>query len=206
MATKYGFSDVRQGLVEDLKDAYPTKWEDFKVAKALGEDVFGSPKPHPNAVLNLLLEQGVKFALPFAAYRAAAPGFSSLISDEPGAVLPRLTLVSITYGMERIRHVMVQLSHSVVYSGDLKVCPQKGCVLNAGINPTKRRMEALKEIFGIMVDKSKGDLLSPLPLGDLACVNCTKLLEDADHRNREQFVWRALPGLLGVGGTGKVVD
>jgi len=70
MTTKYGLSAVREGLVEDLKAAYPTKWEDFETAKDLGEDAFGSPKPHPNAILNLFLEQRIEFALPFAAYRA----------------------------------------------------------------------------------------------------------------------------------------
>ena len=99
MTTKYGFSDVREGLVEDFKGAYPTKWEDFKKAEVLGEDVFGSPKPHPNAVLNLFLEQGIKFALPFSAYRAGLGGPSSLTSDGPGMVLPRLILTSIIEGM-----------------------------------------------------------------------------------------------------------
>jgi len=201
MATKYDFSDVREGLIEDLKGAYPAKWEEFEAAKVLGEDVFGSPKPHPNAVLNLLLEQRVKFALPFAAYRAARAGFPSLISDEPGTKLPRLTLASTIYGMERIRHVMVQLSHSIVYSGNLKVCTQKECVLNVGMDPTERRMEALKKVFGIMVNKAKDEILSPLSLGDVACVNCAKLLEDAHLRHCEQFVWRALPSLLVVGGS-----
>ena len=53
MTTKYGFSRVRDQLVQDLKGAYPTKWEAYQAAEVLGEDVFGSPKPHPNAVLNL---------------------------------------------------------------------------------------------------------------------------------------------------------
>ena len=68
MTIKYGFSNIREALVEDLKGVYPTKWEDFEPANVLGENVFGSPKPHPNAVLNLFLEQRIKFALPFAAY------------------------------------------------------------------------------------------------------------------------------------------
>ena len=162
MTTKYGFPDVREALIEDLKGAYPTKWEDFEAARILGEDVFGSPKPHPNAVLNLLLEQRIKFALPFAAYRTAIGGFSALISDESDAVLPRTTLASIIHGMERIRHTMVQISHSIVYDGDLRVCPRRTCALKVGTNPMGRRMEALKKVFGIMVDKSKGDVLSPL--------------------------------------------
>ena len=199
-ATKYGFSDIREGLVEDLKEAYPTKWEDFERAKVLGEDVFGPPRPHPNAVLNLLLEQRVKFALPFAAYRAAMGGFSSLISSEPGAALPRLTLASTIYGMERIRRVMFQLSHSIVYSGSIDACPQQECVLNIGMDSTEQGTEALKKIFDIMIEKSKGDLLSPFSLGDLVCVDCAKPLEDAHLHYREQFVWRALPSLLGAGG------
>ena len=185
MTAKYGFSDVREALVEHLKGAYPTKWEDFETAKILGENVFGLPKPHPNVVLNLLLEQRIKFALPFAAYRAALAGFSSLTSDGPGTALPRLTLASIIYGMEKMRREMVQLSHSIVYDGNLRVCPQEECVLNVGTNPIERRMEALKKIFNIMIKKSKGDLLSPLLLGDLICVNCSKILEDAHLRHRE---------------------
>ena len=199
MATKYGFSNVREGLVEDLKGAYPTKWEDFETAKILGEDVFGSPVPHPNAVLNLLLEQRIRFALPFAAYRAALGGFPSLISGKPGTILPRLTLASTIYNMERVRHVMVRVSHSIVYGGNLRVCPQKECVLNAGTNPIGRRMEALKKIFNIMIDKSNGDMLSPLSLGDLVCVNCARLLEDTYLGCREKYVWAALPGLLVAG-------
>jgi len=200
MATKYGFSDVREGLVEDLKGAYPTEWEDFETAKVLGEDIFGSPKPHPNAVLNLLLEQRIKFALPFATYRAALGGFPSLISDGPGTTLSRLTLASAMYGMEKIRHVVVQVSRSIVYDGNQRVCPRTTCVLNVGINPIERRMEALKKIFGVMVDKSKGDVLSPLSLGDLVCVDCAKLLQDTYLGCRERFIWVALPSLLVTGG------
>ena len=60
-----------------------------------------------------------------------------------------------------------------------------------------RGIEGLKKIFDVMVDKSKGNILSPLSLGDLVCVRCAKQLEDAHLRFREQFAWEALPGLLG---------
>ena len=113
MATKYGFSDVREHLIEDLKRAYPTRWEDFENAKVLGEDIFGSPKPHPNAVLNLFLEQSIKFALPFAAYRASLGGFLSLVSNKPGTVLPRPTLTSIIYGTAKIRRTMALAAHNI---------------------------------------------------------------------------------------------
>jgi hypothetical protein len=197
MATKYDFPDVRETLIEDLKGAYPTKWKDFETEKVLGENIFGSPMPHPNAVLNLLLEEKIKFALPFAAYRAALGGFPSLISDKPDTVLPRLTLASTIHGMEKIRHVMVRTSHSIVYSGNLRVCPRRTCVPNAGMDSMERRMEVLKKVFDVMVVQSKGDVLSSVSFGDLVCVNCVKLLEDAHLRFRERVVWEALPSLLG---------
>ena len=89
---------------------------------------------------------------------------------------------------------MAQFSHSLVYNRNLNVCPQTACALNAGMG---RGIEGLKKIFDVMVDKSKGNILSPLSLGGLVCVRCAKLLEGAHIRFREQFVWEALPGLLG---------
>jgi len=162
MSTKYGLFVARTGLIEDLKGAYPAKWEDFEAAKVLGEDVFGSPKPHPNAVLNLFFEQRVGFALPFAAYRAGLGGPSALASDRPGITLPRLTLASIIHGMGEIRRVMTHAAHGIAYIGNLRVCPERDCVLNVGINPTERRMEALGRISDVLVKKSEGCVVFPL--------------------------------------------
>ena len=197
MATKYGYSDVREGLVEDLKRAYPTEWEDFETAKVLGEDVFGSPKPHPNAVLNLFLEQRIKFALPFAAYRAALCGPSSLANDKRGTVLPRLTLASIIDGMGEIRRFMTHAAHGIAYVGNLSVCPERACVLNVGINRAGRRMEALRRVSDVMVNKSEGDVLSSLSLGNLLCADCAKLLKTGHRDCRKRLVWARLPSLLG---------
>jgi len=200
MATKYGFSNVREQLVRDLKGAYPTKWEDFQAARVLGEGVFESPKPHPNAVLNLFMEQSIEFGLPFAACRAALGGLSSLVSDIPDTILPRLTLASAAHNVERIRRVMVLASYAIVYNMNLGVCPQRACVLNVGVNPIELRMEALKKVFGAMVDESEGDMLAPPSLGDVVCVDCAKPLEGYHLPCREQIVWVALPSLLGAGG------
>ena len=199
MATKYGFSDVREGLVEDLKGAYPTKWEDFEAARVLGEDIFGSPKPHPNAVLNLFLEQNIKFALPFAAYRASIGGFSALISDEPGTALPCLTLAAIIHGREVTTGMTALAAHDIVYMRDLGVCPDGSCVLNAGIESAEGRREALKRVFHVMALKNKCDLLSPLQLGTLVCVNCANRLDKAHLVCRAGFFWNVLPSLFGFG-------
>ncbi|KAF9649249.1 hypothetical protein BDM02DRAFT_3186425 [Thelephora ganbajun] len=200
MATKYGFSDVREGLVEDLKGAYPTKWEDFETAKVLGEDVFGLPKPHPNAVLKLFLEQRIEFALPFAAYRAGLGGPSALASDERGTVLPRLTLASIIDGMGKMRRVGIVAAHSIVYVLNMGVCSESACSLNVGINRTEQRIEALNKIFNVMVGRDEGDLLSAPSLGNIVCADCAKRLEATHLSWRKRFFLAKLPSLLGWGG------
>ena len=196
MTTKYGFPDIREALVEDLKGAYPTKLKDFQTATVLGEDIFGSPKPHPNAVLNLFLEQRIKFALPFAAYRAGLGGPFALVSEKPGTVLPRLTLASIIHGIGGMRRTMTSAAHTIAYTLDLGVCTNRACVLNAGIDPAERRMEALKKISAAML-KSEGDMLSPLSMGNLLCADCGRQLENLHRNYRRQHVWARLPNLIG---------
>ena len=200
MTTKYGFPDIHEALVEDLKGAYPTKWEDFETARILGEDIFGSPKPHPNAVLSLFLEQRIKFALPFAAYRAGLGGPFALASETPGMVLPRLTLASIIHGMGAMRGVMTYIAHTVVYTWDLGACSERACVLSVGINLTNQRMEALKKTFDAILKESKGDMLSSLTLGSLLCGDCARRLENTHCGCRKEFIWARLPSLLGLEG------
>jgi len=199
MAAKYGFSDVRETLVGDLKGAYPTKWEDFEAARVLGEDVFGSPKPHPNAVLNLFLEQSIKFALPFASYRATLSGFLALVSDKPGTVLPRPALASTVHGMGAMKRAITIGVYATVHGGDLGVCPDGSCVLNIGINSTEGRRDALNKVFQVMFKGSEADALSPPSLGGIVCTNCARRLEKTHLACRKEFVWDALPALFGWG-------
>ena len=198
MTTKYGFSDVREQLVDGIKCAYPTKWEGLGTGMVLGEGIFGSPEPHPNAVLNLFAEHSVKFALPFAAYRAALGGFSSLTSDGPGTVLPTLTLASTVYGMEVIRDGLAQLAHSIVCNMHLEGCPDTACAINAGIDPPERRMEKLNKIYNTIVKERKADVLFPLSLGNVVCVKCAKTPEAA-HQAWCKVIWEELPRIFGVG-------
>jgi len=198
MTTKYGFSDVCEQLVDSIKGAYPTKWEGTVLAGVLGEDVFGSPKPHLNAVLNLFIEQNIKFALPFAAYQAARCGFSPLISNGPGTVLPRLTLASACRGVEVIWARLAGLAHSVVCHMSLEDFRDRTCAVNVDTNPPERRMGALNKIYDTMVKGGKGDVLFSLSLGDIACVNCTKIPEN-DYRLWCMMIWEELPCIFGVG-------
>ena len=195
MTTKYGFPDIREALVEALKGAYPTKWEDFETAKVLGEDVFSSPEPHPNAVLNLFLEQRVKFALPFAAYRAGLGGPFALASEKPGATLPRLTLASIIHGTGVMRRAMMYAMQTPVFTWDPEVCDGGTCVMI--FTPHTKQMETLKKIFGVIVKKSEDDLLSPLSFENLLCVGCERPLVSAHRDCCRRLVWERLPNLIG---------
>ena len=178
MATKYGFSDVRDQLTEDLHDAYPTKWEDFRNAKILGEDVFGTPKPHPNAVLDLFEAQDVKFAIPFAAYRASIGGLPALTSDKPGTILQHRTLAATINGMRRLQCNLISRAASITFHGGyVRVCSDRTCAFNVGTNPIKQRMEAMEKIFNAMIVHREGGLLNAPSLGHLLCPKCTKCLE-----------------------------
>ena len=197
MTTKYGFPDIYEALVEELRGAYPAQWEDFEKAQVLGEDIFGEPKPHPNAVLNLFLEQRIKWASPFAAYRAGLGTPSSLASDEPDTILPRPTLASIIHGMGEIRRVTTVAAHGIVYVGNPGACLEEVCALNTGINRTEQRLEVLNKIYNVMIERNEGDMLSPPPLRNLVCVDCAKRLETIHLNWRKRFFWIRLPRLLG---------
>ena len=172
MTTKYGFSNVRDQLVKDLEGAYPTRWGGFINARVVGEDIFGSPKPHPNAVLNLFEAQNIKPAIPFATYRASIGGFLALISDQPGTVLSRHTLATAIHGMHLLQSMATHAAHMITYGADLWVCPDNTCVLGVDTSPIKPRMEAIGRIYKAMVDQRQGGVLSPLSLGHLLCARC----------------------------------
>jgi len=197
VTTKYGFSNVRDQLVKDLKGAYPTKWEDFRTAKVLGEDVFGSPKPHPNAVLNLFESQGVRFAIPFAAYRVSIGGFQTLMSDKPGSVLSRRAFASTVQGMNALSASICKAARMVAYGGSLRVCPHKTCTLNVDANPVEKRMEALEKVYLAMIDKREGGLLSPPRLGNLLCAKCAERVA-ATHEGWGSACWERLASVFGV--------
>ena len=200
MTTKYGFSEVRDQLLEDLRGAYPTKWEDFQNAKVLGEAVFGLPKPHPNAVLNLFEAQNVRFAIPFAAYRASNGGFSSITSGKSGTVLPPRTLATTIHGMHAIRTVASSASRAIAYGGHLQVCPDKACALNVGITPVEKRMEALEKVYKALLGEREGGMLTPPSFGDLLCVKCTKFT-DMTHAPWGSSCWEKLTQIFGVSGS-----
>jgi hypothetical protein len=199
MTTKYGISNVRDQLVKDLEGAYPTKWEEFQNGKVLGENVFKSPIPHPNAVLNLFEAQNLKFAIPFAAYRASIGGFQALMSDKPGTVLQRRTLATVIDGMHILRFMAAQAASMVAYRGDLWVCADKTCVLGVDTNPIKPRLEAVGKLYEAMIDESRRGVLTPPRLGQLLCQQCAKRVA-AIHTSQGSVYWKSIGQVFGVSG------
>ena len=152
----------------------------------------------PNAVLDLFTEQSIKFALPFAVYRAALGGFSSLTSDEPGTILPRSALASTIYGIGMIRVRLARLAHSVVCEMSLGECRDNTCAVNIGSNPARLRMEALNKIYEAMVKGGEGNaFFSRLP-ENAVCVNCAKRTERAYDCWRG-MTWKEFSHIFGVG-------
>ena len=197
MTTKYGFSNIRDQLVKDLEGAYPTRWEDFINARVIGEDIFGSPKPHPNAVLNLFEAQNIKAAIPFATYRASIGGFSALISDQPGTVLSRHTLTTAIHGMHLLQSMAVHAAHMITYGTELWVCPDNGCILGADTSPIKPRMEAIGRIYKALADQRQGGVLSPPCLGHLLCAGCAHRVV-AIHASYRKVYWEKLAPVFNV--------
>jgi hypothetical protein len=187
MTTKYNFSDIRDQLVEDLKGAYPTKWEDFRNAKVLGEDIFGSPKPHPNTVLNLFEAQNLKFALPSAIYRASTGGFRTLMIDKPGTVLSRRTLANAVQGLHDLSNQALLLAFAAFYGGDLSVCPDKTCTGNISVKG---------KVYLAMINKREGGLLSTPSLKHL-CAACAEHMEVC-HTEWTSLFWKHLPSVFSI--------
>lgn len=197
MATQYGFSEVHEQLIHILRGAYPTNWEVYQTAEVLGEDVFGLPKPHPNAVLNLFLDQKVGFAIPLATYRAALGGFPSLLSNEPGATLSRFALAFTVYGMDTIRSEVSEFAHLIVCDMGLRECHEGECVVNGGVDSPHQRMEQLNKVYDALVKGGKGDVFS-FSLGDIVCPNCAGEPEQS-YRKWCSTIWENFPRIFGVG-------
>jgi len=124
MTTKYRFQEIRSQILLDLSPAYPIQLSKYEKSARLGETVFGSPLPHPNSVLDLLVSCEVAFALPFAYYRVCIAGDpASLGKIVEGTALPPNTLKAALRGQARLKTEEVQLARVV----SLKDCTGWGC-------------------------------------------------------------------------------
>ena len=85
-------------------------------SQGAGGERFDGLKPHPNAVLNLFVQQGAGLALPVAHYMAARRGLDLLMDTRLplNATLSGRTLRSAMHGPMALREMELKETHRVV--------------------------------------------------------------------------------------------
>ena len=109
---------LRARLIETIRDAYPTSFMGLDPSGMLGEEAFDGPEPHPNAVLNLFIQQKVTSALPMAYYMAARRGLDSLMDTRlpSSATLSGRTLGSAIRGLVALREMELKETHRIAFT------------------------------------------------------------------------------------------
>jgi len=205
--------EIRARSLETIRDAYPEKFEGLNPSKTLGEDVFDGPRPHPNSVLNLFVQQKVTFALPMAYYMAARRGLDSLMDTRLplSATLSGQTLRSAMHGLMTLREMELKETHRIVFT--IKDAPN-----HAGCSSTdcpSRRFEgpldaeitgAHQRAFNRITDSADGGtrILQVLSASEFAedtgtkfCQVCVEKIQAA-HAEVRRKAWAALPEVFGL--------
>ena len=197
--------DLRAQLLETIRDAYPENFEGLDPSKTLGENVFDAPKPHPNAVLNLFVQQKVTSALPMAYYMAVRRGSDSLMDARlpSSATLSSQTLRSAIRGLIALREMELKETHRVVFkTSDLVGCSSTDCpsrhskgLLDADIIRAHQRI--FDRITGSAVGGTR--ILQVLSASEFAedteskfCQVCAEKMQAA-HAEVRRKAWAVLP-------------
>ena len=213
VSVNYEMPKLRAQLLETIRDAYPESFEGLDPSKALGENVFDAPKPHPNAVLNLFVQQKVESALPMAYYMAARRGLDSLMDARlpTSARLSGQTLISAIRGLTTLREMELEETHRIVFTikdASNRVgcsstdCPSQrpGGPLDAGL------IGAYQRTFNWTTGSVDGGtrILQVLSAGEFSegaesrfCQVCAGKMEAA-HGEVRRRTWAALPEVFGL--------
>ena len=190
MTTKYQFQEIRSQILLDLLAAYPTKLSEYEGSSCLGEAVFGSPKPHPNSVLDLFVTCKVPFALPFAYYRACIAGDpASLDTATVGTALSPDTLKAALRGQARLKTDEVQLARKVALQ-DCAIWGTCSGKLPAG------RVPVFDWIHPEAVTRS-GILERGEFSGSGYCIQCSQAFREGLSKAKKD-TWENLPSYFGL--------
>ena len=205
--------NLRAQVLETLRDAYPENFEGLVPSKTLGENVFSGPKPHPNAVLNLFVQQNVTSALPMAYYMAARRGLDSLMDVrlQSGATLSGQTLKSAIRGLMVLREMELKEMHQIIFTSkdtasfqgcSSKDCPSWGPKRLSGGGTIRTHRLAFDRIMGSMAGGTR--ILQVLSADDITgdgepkfCQNCRERMEVA-HADVRKKAWAELPRMFGL--------
>ena len=204
---------VRSQILEFVCDAYPESFEGLVFSKPLGESVFSGPTPHPNEVLNLLVQQNLKSALPMAYYMATRRGLNSLMERHlpRNATLPSKILKSAMGGLMQLREVELNKTHDLIFElNSSRPCFTSNCPSRAPTGPAA--LAAYHKVFDHVVGSSQlGTKVLQIPEfyedrgGDVQCVGpgiCSVCVErwESGHAELRKKVWTMLPDFFGLEG------
>ena len=198
---------VRSQLLDVIRDAYPVTFDGLDPSKTLGEAVFGGPIPHPNAVLNLFVQQKLTSALPMAYYMAARRGLDSLMGrGQPASARLSLEILEIAMkGLFTLRERELRETHRLIFGSKVpRRCSESDCPLHNANVP--RISEAQQEAVDRIADSARSgtNLLQVLSLREVLggdclgfCKGCVEGWE-AGHANVRKNTWAILPNVFGL--------
>jgi len=199
---------VRSQVLEAIRDAYPVTFEGLDPSKALGEDVFNRPTPHPNAVLNLFIQQKLTSALPMAYYMAVRRGSDSLMDARLPAsarLAPEILRVSIN-GLFALREMELKETQRLVLEPKGPHNLPFNCSSCDTVGRSVRVSEMNQKVIDQITDSCRSGtrLLQVLSLGEICggdyrgfCETCVKEWEHW-HTEVRRKAWAALPDMFGL--------
>jgi len=208
ITAKYELPIVRSQLLEVVRDAYPETFEGLTPFNTLGEGIFSGSIPHPNAVLNLFVQQELMSALPMAYYMAARRGPESLMDVRlpTSARLPPEILQAAVKGLITLREMELKETHRLVFvSKTSKPCSSFNCPSRNAAGP--RVSDTHEKVVDRITDSSSRSgtkLLQVLSLRDICggdcCGFCESCVEgwEAGHAEMRKKAWAALPAVFGL--------
>ena len=204
ITTKYELPTVRSQLLELVRDAYPETFEGLAPSKALGENVFSGPTPHPNEVLNLFTQQKLTSTLPMAYYMAARRGLRSLTNPRhpASARLSPETFQTAAGGLMELREMELKEIHCLIATPHR--CLSHGCVSPKTLGPggSDAERKVIDKITGSSQSGTK--ILQVFSLDDICggelggfCKSCEEWWESG-HVEVRKKAWAALPSVFGL--------
>ena len=208
ISAKYEMPTVRSQILKVIRGAYPATFEGLDPSKALGEDVFSGPTPHPNAVLNLFVQQGLRSALPMAYYMAVRSGPDSLMDARlptSARLAPEILQVAIK-GLFALREMELKETHRLIFEPKGPHLPPFNCASRDIAGRSVRVSEMHQKVIDQITDSCRSGtrLLQVLSLGEICggdyrgfCERCVKEWEDG-HAEMRKKAWTALPDVFGL--------
>ena len=200
--------NLRAQLLETIRDAYPESFEGFDSSKSLGENMFNAPKPHPNTVLNLFVQQKVTSALPMAYYMAARMGLDSLMDTglPTSATLSGQTLRSATRGLIALRMMELKETNRIVFTiknaSNRVGCSSTDCPSQNSKGPSDKQQRTFDWITGsgdggtrILQELSANESMEDTE--PKFCQVCAEEMQVARAEMRRK-AWAALPEVFGL--------